>query len=449
MANRLEEYGYGFQVKAISALIHDKTFLQQIVDILSPDDFDNPSHKWIINKLTKYYNEHRTTPTMDVFRVELNTISNEVTQIAVKEQLKEIYTQTVSNDLEYVKEHFLNFCKNQTLKNALIKSIELLDNGDYDGIRSNINEALKAGTENNLGHEYLLELEDRYKEDSRGTIETPWSEFNSLLKGGLGNGDLGVLMGNPGGGKSWTLVALGGYAVKLGYTVLHYTLELSDKYVGQRYDSYFTKIPVEDLSLFKDKVKETIGDLRGNLYIKQYPANRANINTIRSHFEKCKGQGITPDIIILDYADLLHSKSYKEKRDNIGEIYTSLRGMATELNVPIWTVSQVNRSGARSDIIEGDQVSESYEKIMIADFIVSLSRKTEDKENNTGRIHIIKNRYGADGMTYNANINTSNGDIKFLDRNTEVSGSSNNNNNNISSSERRRLIQAANDHFSF
>ena len=92
---------------------------------------------------------------------------------------------------------------------------------------------LKAGQDKNIGHEYIKDIEERYRENSRTVIPTPWELINGLLQGGLGNGDFGLIFGNPGGGKSWSLVALGGYAVRLGYNVLHYTLELGEDYVGK------------------------------------------------------------------------------------------------------------------------------------------------------------------------------------------------------------------------
>jgi hypothetical protein len=115
--------------------------------------------------------------------------------------------------------------------------------------------------------------------------------------------------------------------------------------------------------------------------------------------------------VIIDYADLMTSKSSKEKRDKLDDIFTGLRGLATEMKLPIWTASQVNRSGAREEIIQGDRIAESYSKMMITDFAMSLSRNAEDKENGTGRWHIMKNRYGADGMTYDSVMDTSIGKI--------------------------------------
>ncbi len=145
-------------------------------------------------------------------------------QISIKEQLKSAYISSDA-DLQYVQEEFTNFCKNQQLKKALLTSVDLLKAGDFDGIRFLVDNALKAGNDKNLGHEYVKDIEDRYREDSRATIPTPWELINNLLQGGLGNGDFGIIFGNPGGGKSWSLVALGGYAVKLGYNVLQVILQ--------------------------------------------------------------------------------------------------------------------------------------------------------------------------------------------------------------------------------
>ena len=205
-----------------------------------------------------------------------------------------------------------------------------------------------------------------------------------------------------------------------------------------RYDKF--------INLFdnKDIIQERLLGLRGGLYIREYPAGQATVNTIHAHLEKCIQQNIEPDLIIVDYADLLTSKSSKEKRDKLDDIYTSLRGLASELKLPIWTASQVNRSGAREEIIQGDRMAESYSKMMITDFAMSLSRSAEDKENGTGRWHIMKNRYGADGITYDSLMDTSIGKIEINMRGNNrpqqtLPG-------DLNPRERRRLQQAS-DHF--
>ena len=415
--NKLNAYGPAFQIKVLSALLTHKEFLVNIHDIISEEYFDNQAIKWSIKEILKYFDKYHSTPSLDILKVELQKVDNEVLQIAIKEQLKEAYV-TSDEDLEYVEEEFTNFCKNQQLKKALMSSVDLLKAGDFEGIRFLVEGALKAGQDKNIGHEYNKDIEERYRENSRTTLPTPWERINDLLQGGLGNGDFGLIFGNPGGGKSWSLVALGGYAVRLGYNVLHYTLELGEDYVGKRYDSFFTKIPVNKIDSFREKVEETIPQLPGKLIIKEFPTGRAKVSTIESHINKCESMGTKPDLVIIDYVDLLSSnRKNSDRKYEIDDIYTSTKGLARQLNIPIWSVSQVNRAGAQDKIIEGDKAAGSYDKMMISDFAMSLSRKKEDKVNNTGRFHIMKNRYGMDGLTFSVKADTSTGHFEVFDYN--------------------------------
>ena len=415
----IQEYGKGFQIKVLSSLLTHKEFLTNIYDILNEEDFNNQAHRWIVKEILSYYDKYHTTPSLDILKVEVKKVENEVLQLSIKEQLREAYIAS-EDDLKYVQEEFSAFCKNQQLKKALLSSVDLLKAGDYDSIKIMIENAMKVGQDKNLGHEYNLDIETRYREDNRVPIPTPWERINNLLQGGLGGGDFGLIFGNPGGGKSWTLVALGGYAVRLGYNVLHYTLELGEDYVGRRYDSFFTKIPVNHIMEHKDKVEEIIPQIEGKLVIKEFPTGRASIHTVESHIKKCMSQDVKPDLILIDYVDLLSSKRKNvDRKYEIDDIYTSTKGLARELNVPIWSVSQVNRAGAKDDVIEGDKAAGSYDKIMITDFCLSLSRKAKDKVNGTGRFHVMKNRYGMDGLTFGVKADTSTGHFEVHDYNED------------------------------
>ena len=405
----LNQYGTGFQIKVLSSLLTHKEFLVNINDMLSEEYFDNQAHKWIIKEVLKYYDKYHTTPSMEILAVELQKCGNEVLQISIKEQLKEAY-KTSNDDLKYIQEEFASFCKNQQLKGALLQSVDLLKGGDYESIRHLINNAIKAGQDKNIGHEYTKDVESRYREDSRTTIPTPWDKVNQLLQGGLGNGDFGLIFGNPGGGKSWSLVALGGHAVKMGYNVIHYTLELGEQYVGRRYDAFFSNIGVDKIQKHQKKIEELMTDLKGNLIIKEFPTGKATMTTIESHIQKVKDTGIEPDLIIIDYVDLLSSKRKTvDRKGEIDDIYTSTKGLARELDIPVWSVSQVNRAGAKDNIVEGDKAAGSYDKIMITDVCISLSRQRKDKVEGTGRFHIMKNRYGMDGLTFGVKADTSTG----------------------------------------
>lgn len=427
--NKLSQYGSSFQVKVLSSLLKHKEFLQNIHDVLDPDFFDNPAHKWLVEEILRYYHKYHTVATLDSLHIEVKKIDNEVLKVSVIEQLKEAF-KTVNEDQDYIEQEFANFCKNQQLKKALLTSVDLLGSGMYDDIRTIIDSALKSGQDKNIGHEYEKDIESRYRLEERGAISTGWEKIDELLQGGLGSGDFGIIFGNPGGGKSWCLTAIGATAVKLGYNVLHYTLELSESYVAKRYDAVFSETPIEKLESNRDNLNEVINNLPGTLIIKEYTPGRASISTIETHIQKCTDLGTKPDLIIIDYVDLLKSKRKSvDKKDEIDDVYTASKGLARELKVPVWTVSQVNRAGAKDDIIEGDKAAGSYDKIMIADFALSLSRKRQDKVSGTGRFHVMKNRYGMDGMSYEAIIDTNIGkiiiDSNELDESNIVQGSEN------------------------
>ena len=161
---------------------------------------------------------------------------------------------------------------------------------------------------------------------------------------------------------------------------------------------------------------KAISQLKGNLIIKYYPTRTASVNTLIGHIQQCEMQGVKPDMVIVDYADIMKSTSkFTEKRHQIGHVYEELRGMAGEFDIPIWTASQANRSALEEDVIGAEKVSEDYSKVMTADFVMSMSRKVEDKIANTGRFHVIKNRFGPDGLTYPAKINTNIGKIELFE----------------------------------
>jgi len=420
MTDRLSSFGYTFQVKVLSSLFKEKSFLNQIIDILDTSYFENQANQFIVDSIREYFQKYKTPPTMEVMKVKLDDVEDEVLKLSVRDQLKEIVKNMQSDDLEFIQEKTLEFCKNQKLKHAIMESVNLLKSGQYDDIKTMIDTALKAGADRDVGHEYKEHIEERYQESVRDSITTGWEIIDDITDGGLGSGELGVVVAPAGIGKSWLLANIGANAVKAGLRVVHYTLELNQAYVGLRYDSIFTGIPNQDLKNNIEKVQQKLSTITGELIIKYYPTKSATVNTISSHLEKCKLQGFHPDLIIVDYADLLRaSKSNREIRHELGSIYETLRGLAGEHEIPVWTASQANRSALEDDTIGAEKISEDYSKIMTADYVMSLSRKLQDKVSGTGRIHVIKNRFGPDGITLPCKMNASNGSIEVYDGNSD------------------------------
>ena len=407
MGDTLTQFGTSFQTKIVASLMSDIKFLQTISDILQPSMFDSDSNKWLITVIRDYYYEYKKQPTLEVIKFKTDEIDNDVLKAGVVEKLRDVWKQIEATDLEFVQSETLDFCKNQTLKNAILESVDMLENKNYDGIKTIIDEAMKAGTSRDLGHDYIPSLDLRLEDSARITVKTPWDVINDITDGGLGAGELGVVVAPAGIGKSWTLQALGASVIREKKTVVHYTLELNETYVGLRYDSIFSGITTSNIKYYKDEVNKKLFELNGKLLIKYFPTKGASVQTLGAHLKHIELSGTEVDMVIVDYADILMpTGNFKEKRHAIGNIYEDLRGLAGELQIPIWTASQANRSALEEDVIGADKVAEDYSKVMTADFVISMSRKVEDKIANTGRFHVIKNRFGIDGVTYPSTINT-------------------------------------------
>ena len=424
-------FGSGFQSKVISSILSDQKFISTISDILEPQYFDSEANKWLVKTIKSYFFEYKTIPTLEVLKIKIDSINNDILQISVIDNLKKSWRSREATDLKFVKEQTIEFCKNQVIKNAIMESVNLLEHGKYEEIKALVDDAMKAGAERDLGHDYVEGFEERLTNATRDTIETPWDVVNEIMDGGLGKGELGVIVAPAGIGKSWTLQSIGAYLLKEGKTIVHYTLELNQNYVGVRYDTVISGVPTSNIKFYKEEVKKKIDSIKGKLLIKYYPTRSATVQTLSSHLKQIELQGIKPDLVIVDYADILRDVSnYKEMRHQLGNIYEDLRGLAGEYELPIWTASQANRSSLEEDVIDASKVAEAYSKVMIADFILSVSRKVEDKIANTGRFHVIKNRFGIDGVTFPATINTNIGSILVYESSTqggkEVQGKMNN-----------------------
>ena len=407
------KFGTSFQIKIISALLSDRIFLQMVYDILKPEYFDSEANEWLVTKTLAHFDRYSELPTLDVFKVEVGKVDRDVLKQSIVDNLKQVWNGVESDDLDYVKEKTLEFCKNQTFKNAILESVGLLEEGKFDTIKSMIDSAMKAGQDTDIGHEYKVQIKERYESTIRDVVPTGWAVIDELADGGFGKGELIIFAAPPGIGKSWALVNVGMAAAKLGKTVVHYTLELNEGYVGQRYDAVLTGTAVPNLKYNIEEVTHQVGNLKGELILKYWPTKSAVLNTMRASLDKLKLQGKHPDVIIVDYADLLKGNSKKERHEELEEIVEGLRGIAGEYECPLYTASQINRSGADDDIITGTKIAGSFSKLMTADFVVSLSRKIEDKLAGTGRWHVIKNRFGPDGMTLPSKANMSNGRINI------------------------------------
>ncbi len=419
------KYGKSFQEGLAALILQDRAFSDQIQEVLETQYFELKYLQVFVDKIFGYKEKYNVHPTGKIFMTILRTELEDETD-AIKKQTRDYFSRIYNTDVkdqDFIKNTSLDFCRKQTLKEAMIKSVGLLKNSSYDEIAKVINEALKLGSDSDFGYDYVADFERRFEIKARDPISTGWDEIDTLCRGGLGNGELGVVIAPTGAGKSMVLVHLGAQALLQGKTVVHYTLELQDTSIGIRYDSCITGVSLSEMHSFKEMIYEKVQEVSGKLIIKEYPTKSASTQTLKNHIEKLKQRDIKPDMILVDYGDLLKPVTVtREKRHDLESIYEELRAIAQENKCPVWTASQTNRSGLNAEVVTLESISEAYSKCFVADFICSVSRTIDDKNNNTGRMFVAKNRFGPDGLVYPAKMDLSRVKIDVLASTGETIG---------------------------
>ena len=397
-----KSFGPNFQNCVLQAALIDRDFFEKIFETLKEEYFTSEAHKSIWLEIRKLFNKYNAAPTYDTLKSEISQYPEGELKESAINVLLDIETKVNRQEIEYAKDKSLEFCKNQSMKAAILKSVELLQEGKFEEIQKTIEDSLKISTEQDMGHDYFESFKTRQEIHSRITVPTgfPLLDANEVLDGGLANGELGAVMAPTGGGKSFFLVNLGFGALAAGKNVIHYTFELSETHVGNRYDSRITGVPTKELRgrmvEAENKLARFMG---GQLFIKEYPPKVATINTIKFHMGRLLSNGFEPDLIIIDYGDLMRSRrGYDQKRFELESIFEDLRALAMEMKLPIWTATQSNREGFNDDVITIDKVGEAINKAMVVDFFGTFSQH---------KFHIGKNRMGQANVNYNIDMEPS------------------------------------------
>jgi len=407
-------YGKSFQEKIMQALLSDAKFAEQMMEVFESSYFELKYLQFLADRYFSYSKKYKVFPTLQllvtIIREDLKVGTDTILRDQIIEYLQRMKANPDPGDLQFVREKSLDFCRKQALKAALENAVDQMQAEKYESIVEEIRKAVLVGTTPALGHDFFTDFEARFTRLQRNCVATGLDELDrkEIFNGGLGAGEIGVVVAATGVGKSHFLTMLGANALKQCKNVLHYTFELSETAVGVRYDSNLCDMESNEVIDRKDEVMAKYADMKlGRLIIKEFPTNTASIYTLRSHIERLDVKGFIPDVIIIDYADIMRStRQFDSLRHELKLIYEELRGFASEKGIPIWTASQSNKEGSNADVVDLSNMSEAYGKAMVADVVLSISRKSHEKATGWGRLFVAKNRAGRDGLVFPIKIDT-------------------------------------------
>lgn len=426
------QFSETFQGKILALLMRDKATFLSYHSVVKPSYFRKTVHVDLARIIHEFYEGELqrskakgtpvNPPTMEVLFEEVRKLTaNNKTKAKLKDQYQDEICDLVDMDLsdkEYIKDNLIRFGKRAALEQAILKSVDDIEKDveDFSEVEERISKAIRIGEDiSDLGTDFFTTAEERmklYQSGSDGVrrIPTGLVGLDKIMKGGLGDGELGVVIAPPNRGKSFALCNIGAGAILEGFNVAHYTLEMPEKQVSKRYDMRLVKKNFDYLRENSSNVLTSLMNIqkihKGQFWIKKYRTNECSVNTIRSHLTRLYVEkGFTPDLIVVDYADLIQPrKSYSDKRFELESVYLDLRDLGDEYSCPVWTASQTNRGGLDKKTITMSDLAEAFNKANIADFMATLCQTVEEKADGTMRWYVAKQRDGVANVSLDGDI---------------------------------------------
>ena len=398
------------EILILRNLLYNEEYLRKVVPFIKADYYEDSNQRIVYEEIEKFVHEYNQPATKEVLCIEVEK-RQDINDTTFQEITKLIsYLEEVPTDYDWLCDTTEKWCRDRAIYLALMESIALADGDskekDRGAIPSILSNALAVSFDTHIGHDYLIDYEERYeayhkKED---LIPLDLEYFNKITKGGLPNKTLNIALAGTGVGKSLFMCHVASSALLGGKNVLYITLEMAEEKIAERIDANLLNVPIQEITelpklMFEDKVTKLANRTQGSLIIKEYPTASAHAGHFRSLLnELALKKSFRPDIIFVDYLNICASERYRAGSNVnsytvVKAIAEALRGLACEANVPIVSATQTTRSGYGSSDVELTDTSESFGLPATADLMFALI-STEDLE-GLGQIMVkqLKNRY--------------------------------------------------------
>ena len=398
------------ELLVLRSLLHNEDYARKVVPFIQGDYFEQPSQKIVFEEVSSFITEYDELPTKEALYIEVEK-RNDVNEEIYKQVTELIGVLDDSpSDEDWLLNTSEKWCRDRAIYLALMESIQLADGKDdkkgRDAIPSILSDALAVSFDNNIGHDYLKDYEERYESYHRKEDKIPFDleYFNKITKGGIPNKTLNIALAGTGVGKSLFMCHMASSCLSAGRNVLYITLEMAEEKIAERIDANLLNVNIQEITdlpkpLFESKVTSIAKKTQGTLIIKEYPTASAHSGHFKALLnELALKKSFRPDIIFIDYLNICASSRYRgntsvNSYSYIKAIAEELRGLAVEANVPIVSATQTTRSGFASSDVDLTDTSESFGLPATADLMFALI-STEELE-GLGQILVkqLKNRY--------------------------------------------------------
>ena len=391
-------------------LIHNEEYVRKVIPFIKADYFEEYNQKVVFEEIIKFVEEYNQPATKEVLCIETEK-RQDINDSSFKEVTQLIGSlEEETTEFNWLVNTTEKWCRDRAIYLALMESISLADGKDEtkdrDAIPTILSDALAVSFDTHIGHDYLLDYEERYElyHKKENKIEFDLEFFNKITKGGLPNKTLNIALAGTGVGKSLFMCHVASSTLLQGKNVLYITLEMAEEKIAERIDANLLNVPIQDIidlpkPMFDSKVINLAKKTQGTLIIKEYPTAAAHSGHFKSLLQELAlKKSFRPDIIFIDYLNICASSRYRNNSSvnsysYIKAIAEELRGLAVEANVPIVSATQTTRSGFASSDVDLTDTSESFGLPATADLMFALISTEDTEKLNQIMVKQLKNRY--------------------------------------------------------
>lgn len=402
--------GIDFQFKLVHHLIEDKKYFGDMVGILDNNMFTDPNLRKFMGSAINYFDVYGISPSYETVAIDLKIGAKDEIESAEIDELVETIKHSSGEGVDMVKNTAHRFFKQQNYTKVINKVSELLRVGDIDRIdelEDLWQKAMMLGNRDDMGVKLRDNLVDVLSEDYRQTIPTGVEGIDDILEGGLGKGELGVIIGSSGFGKTSMTTAFANHSASLGFKTVQIIFEDKPKQIQRKHISRITNIEARNLSKPEnlENVRnhmEEFNKLDDTLIIKKFPTGEISPLQIKNYLKKLINLGFTPENVLVDYFECLTpSRNFRDQWEGEGNTMRELESIASDLDVALWVPTQGNKDSLSAEIVTMENAGGSFKKMQIAHIVISIGRAIEDIANNIATIAILKNRSGKSGKVMN------------------------------------------------
>lgn len=425
MADYGTDFNVAFQQHALAVLLRTPNAVRRFRTVVRPEFFSTEEHRVVARTLVEQVDSYKTVPTEETLRYAVLKAVPEEKQSQADHMVTRLFKDAV-HDGERVLDLLVEFGRTQALVNAILESADDINAGKVDRIRGRVDDALLVGTD-------LTNLGLRYADESRlswytnppldSVIPTGLVHVDAAQNGGLGRGELGVILAPPKRGKTTTLINIGYGALRdLDHlNVVHFSLEMKRDKICRRYDDRLMGARVArrstDPEWYVNALRDRMGKfIHGNLFVFHYPTRTASIDTLRGNLVTLAAQGYHPDVILVDYGAIMKpTRRLGEMRHEVAGIFEELRAMADEFDAVVWSASQANRAATEKELVTMGDFAECFEIAGIADAIWAFCQTPDERIDGVCRLFGTALRDAPDAMTVTCSIDRASCTLRTLE----------------------------------